>query len=174
MHSDRVKMMVYIALGAVILAICSWIMIPAPVPFTMQTFGVFALLLILGGKAGTASIGLYLGLGMVGVPVYSGFSGGIGHIAGPTGGYLIGFLILGLVYWLLSCIKAKYIRVLSLTVGMICCYLFGTFWYVMMYAGASQAGFGAVLMTCVIPYILPDALKMALALVVSKRIKRRI
>ena len=83
---------VYIAVFAVIMAICSWISIPAAVPFTLQTFGVFIAVGILGGKRGTLSVLVFILLGAIGVPVFAGFSGGIGVLAGTTGGYIIGFL----------------------------------------------------------------------------------
>ena len=83
---------VYIAVFAVIMAICSWISIPAAVPFTLQTFGVFVAVGVLGGKRGTLSILVFILLGAIGVPVFAGFSGGIGVLAGTTGGYIIGFL----------------------------------------------------------------------------------
>ena len=81
----------YMALGAVIIAVCSWISIPTVVPFTLQTFAVFSVLGLLGGKRGTISVLIYILLGAVGVPVFAGFSGGFGVILGPTGGYIIGF-----------------------------------------------------------------------------------
>ena len=74
--------MVYIAVFAVVMAICSWISIPATVPFTLQTFGVFLAVGVLGGKRGTLSILVYILLGAVGVPVFAGFSGGIGSLFG--------------------------------------------------------------------------------------------
>ena len=92
------RKLAYTALMAVVLCICSWITVPFAVPFTMQTFAVFCSLLLLGGKLGTLSIGVYILLGMVGLPVFSGFRGGIGHIIGPTGGYIVGFLFSGLFY----------------------------------------------------------------------------
>ena len=79
--------MVYIAVFAVVMAICSWISIPATVPFTLQTFGVFLAVGVLGGKRGTLSILVYILLGAVGVPVFAGFSGGIGSLFGNAGGY---------------------------------------------------------------------------------------
>ena len=90
---------VYIAVFAVIMAICSWISIPAAVPFTLQTFGVFIAVGILGGKRGTLSVLVFILLGAIGVPVFAGFSGGIGVLAGTTGGYIIGFLFSALVMW---------------------------------------------------------------------------
>ena len=70
--------MAYIALFAVAIAICSWISVPAPVPFTLQTFGVFLAAAGLGGKRGTLAVLVYLALGMAGVPVFAGFQGGMG------------------------------------------------------------------------------------------------
>ena len=91
--------MAYIALFAVAIAICSWISVPATVPFTLQTFGVFLAAAVLGGKRGTLAVLVYLALGMAGVPVFAGFQGGMGCLLGSTGGYLIGFLFLALVMW---------------------------------------------------------------------------
>ena len=90
----------YVAVCAALMAVCSWISIPATVPFTLQTFAVFCSLGLLGGRRGTAAILVYLLLGALGVPVFAGFSGGIGILFGTTGGYLLGFILMGLVYWL--------------------------------------------------------------------------
>ena len=92
--------LVYIALGAVLISICSWISIPTTVPFTMQTFAVFFVLSALGGKRGTVAIIVYILLGAVGIPVFSNFTSGIGILLGNTGGYIVGFVFMGLVYWL--------------------------------------------------------------------------
>ena len=81
--------MVYIAVGTVLIAVCSWISIPFVVPFTLQTFAVFFVLSLLGGMKGTISIVIYILLGAIGVPVFSGITGGIGKLAGLTGGYII-------------------------------------------------------------------------------------
>ena len=88
------------ALMAALLALCAWLTIPTVVPFTMQTFGIFLAVGLLGGKLGSLAVGVYLLLGIVGLPVFSGFSGGIGTLAGVTGGYLLGFLLIALVMWL--------------------------------------------------------------------------
>ena len=90
--------MAYIALMAVLLAVCSWISVPAPVPFTLQTFGVFCALGLLGGRRGSTAVLLYILLGAVGLPVFSGFQGGLGKLLGPTGGYILGFLLSALLY----------------------------------------------------------------------------
>lgn len=89
--------MVYIAVFAVIMAICSWISIPAQVPFTLQTFGVFVAVGVLGGKRGTLAVLVYILLGALGIPVFAGFQGGMGILLGTTGGYIVGFLFSSLV-----------------------------------------------------------------------------
>ena len=162
------------ALGAVLIALCSYISIPAAVPFTMQTFAVFLVLLLLGGKRGTGAIAVYLLLGAFGVPVFSGFTGGIGHLLGLTGGYLVGFLLLGLVYWLLTAVWGEKRRWqgVALGAGIVLLYAFGTLWYLLVYARRSGgAGVFSVLSTCVFPFVLPDLLKMALALLLANRLQ---
>ena len=83
------------ALGAALMTICAWISIPAQVPFTLQTFAVFFVTALLGLKCGTLSVIVYLLLGAVGLPVFAGFKGGLGSLMGVTGGYLLGFCVLG-------------------------------------------------------------------------------
>ena len=95
----RIVDMAYIALFAALMAVCSWISIPATVPFTLQTFAIFAALGLLGGKRGTVAVAVYLLLGAIGVPVFAGFQGGIGALLGTTGGYLLGFLLSALIVW---------------------------------------------------------------------------
>ena len=95
--------MVLISISAALIAVCSWISIPlGPVPFTLQTLGILAVMLTAGGRRGTIAVLVYLALGAVGVPVFAGFKGGIASFAGPTGGFLVGFLVSALVYWLLE------------------------------------------------------------------------
>ena len=153
------------ALFAAMMALCAWIGIPlGHTVFTMQTFGVLLALGVLGGKRGTVSILCYLLLGAAGLPVFSGFRGGMGAILGPTGGYLWGFLATGLVYWAME----KWSRPLSMIAGLAVCYGCGTVWY-MTYTGGAL---GLVLLQTVAPYLIPDALKLILALRLTKKIKK--
>ena len=153
------------ALFAAMMALCAWIGVPlGHTVFTMQTFGVLLALGLLGGKRGTVSILCYLFLGAAGLPVFSGFRGGIGAILGPTGGYLWGFLATGLVFWALE----KWSRPLAMIAGIIACYACGTVWY-MTYTGGALA---AVLAQTVLPYLIPDAVKLILALRLTRRLKR--
>ena len=131
----QVTDLAYIAMGASLIAICSWISIPTTVPFTLQTFAVFFVLLLLGGERGTLAALVYVLLGAVGVPVFSGFSGGIGVLLGNTGGYILGFLFVGLIYMLFMKIFKKniYIKIAALVLGLLVCYVFGTAWFMYVY-----------------------------------------
>lgn len=165
--------MAYIALFAVMIAVCSWISIPATVPFTLQTFGVFLAVGVLGGKRGTLSVLVYLLLGIVGLPVFAGFSGGIGCLLGSTGGYIVGFLFSALVMWAMERFLGKkpWVLVLSMVLGLIVCYAFGTVWFMQVYAKTTGAiGIWTALGWCVFPYIVPDLVKIVLAMVLCKRL----
>ena len=153
--------------------VCGWISIPfGDISITMQTFSVMLTLLLLGGRWGTLTIGVYLLLGAVGIPVFSGFRGGIGVLLGATGGYLFGFFLMGLLYW---CITARFgnrVRIPAGVAGLLACYSLGTVWYMVIYL--QDGGLAAVLLKCVIPYVLPDALKLAMAFSLASRIQRRV
>ena len=152
------------ALFAAGIALCAWLGIPlGHTVFTMQTFGVLLALGVLGGKRGTAAIACYLLMGAVGLPVFSGFRGGIAAILGPTGGYLWGFLVTGLLYRGLEVLG----KLPAMVAGLLGCYACGTFWY-MIYTGG---GLLPVLAQTVLPYLIPDAIKITLALKISKRLK---
>lgn len=172
--NSKVLDLVYIAIGAALIAICSWISIPTAVPFTLQTFAVFFVLLALGGERGTLATLVYVLLGAVGVPVFAGFSGGIGVLLGNTGGYIIGFLFTGLIYILFTKFFKKNIvmKVVALVLGLAVCYAFGTAWFMHVYMKSSgEVGLLTVLGWCVFPFIIPDLLKLVLAVVISKRIE---
>ena len=164
-----------IAFMTAVLCVCSWVTVPFTVPFTLPTFAVFCAFLLLGWRSGLISVAVYLLLGAFGLPVFSGFQGGVGHIAGPTGGYLIGFLFFGLVFLLMGPLirrNRKY-AILALLIGLVICYLFGSLWFSIVYISRGQAmGFWKILTVCVIPFIIPDLAKMALAVFVCSRVRR--
>jgi len=169
--------LVYIALCAALMAVCSWISIPATVEFTMQTFAVFAALGLLGGRRALAAVCVYLLLGAVGLPVFAGFSGGPGALLGSTGGYLVGFAAMALVYWLMTALLGggRLVRVAAMTAGLAVCYAFGTAWFVFVYTRQTGAvGWLTALGWCVFPFVIPDLIKMALALIVTDRLAKHI
>lgn len=166
--------MAYVGIFAVLIAICSWISIPTVVPFTLQTFAVFAAVGVLGGRRGTFSILVYILLGAIGVPVFAGFSGGLGVLLNTTGGYIIGFLFSGLIYWGITKAAGEklWVMIVSMVLGLIVCYAFGTAWFMVVYARTKEAiGIGTALGWCVIPFIIPDLCKIALAIALTKVLK---
>ena len=170
---ENTRDMVNIAMFAVLIAVCSWISVPATVPFTLQTFGVFVTVGVLGGKRGSLSVLVYLLLGMIGVPVFAGFSGGISCLLGSTGGYIIGFLFSALVMWGMEMAfgKSRFVLVLSMILGLMVCYLFGTIWFMTVYARTTGAiGVMTALGWCVFPYIIPDGIKIVLAMILCKKV----
>ena len=166
--------LVYIAIAAALMAVCSWISIPTAVPFTLQTFAVFVALLTLGGERGTVAVLVYVMMGAVGMPVFSGFTGGIGILFGKTGGYILGFIFMGLIFIAITKLFGKklFSEIIALLIGLFMCYAFGTAWFMYIYLRSTGAvGVLTVLGWCVFPFIIPDLLKMFLAFVIAKRVK---
>ena len=169
--------LIYIALFAAIMAVCTWISIPLTIPFTLQTFAIFAAVGMLGGKRGTLAVLVYVILGAIGLPVFSGFSGGVGKLMGPTGGYIIGFIFAALVYWLITKLfgKKTMIMAVAMLAGLLVCYAFGTAWFIYVYTSNVKAiSVVAALGMCVVPYIIPDIIKIALAILLVKRVGKHI
>lgn len=174
----RTRDLSLIALFTALTAVCAWISVPVPAPFvqfTMQTFAVFAALLTLGGKRGTYAVAAYLLLGAVGAPVFSGFRGGPGVLLGTTGGYILGFIFTGLLYWLMTgrLGESLPVKITAGVLGMVTYYTFGTAWYLVLYA---MKGSPMALMTalgyCVFPFIVPDLVKLALAVLLAQRVEK--
>lgn len=162
-----------IGIFAALITLCSWISIPMTIPITLQTFAVFMAAGLLGTKRAALTVLLYIMMAAAGLPVLSGFRGGIGALMGPTGGYVIGFvftaLITGSTVGRLG--RRPAIMLISMTAGALVCYAFGTLWFVCVYAaGSGNMGFVSALSLCVLPYLIPDAVKMILAVIVIGRL----
>lgn len=171
--TKKTRDMAYIAFFAVLMAVCSWISIPTVVPFTMQTFAVFLAVGLLGGRRATLAVFVYLLMGTVGLPVFSNFTGGLGCLLNMTGGYLIGFLICAMVFWIFEAILGRktWSLILSMVIGLLACYAFGTVWFMIIYArNTATVGLSTVLVMCVLPYIAPDLIKLSLALLLTRRL----
>ena len=171
MTKNKTLDMVYIAMFTVLIAICSWISIPTTVPFTLQTFGVFVTVGVLGGKRGSLSVLIYLLLGAIGIPVFAGFTGGMGIVLGSTGGYIIGFLLSALLMWGMEKLLGKktWVLALSMVLGLLVCYIFGTIWFMLVYTRETGAiGLRTALGWCVFPFVIPDLGKIVLALLICK------
>ena len=176
----RIKSIAEIALAAVVIAVCSWITIPIPsVPFTLQIFGVYAAVFTLGGLKGTLAVALHIALGLIGAPVFSGFKPGLPALLGPTGGYIWGFLLAALFMWLMQSVVIKNptaLKTLAAAFGaLLLCYAFGTAWFVYVYArDVGSIGAWSALTLCVLPYIVPDVLKILGAYKLAQIVKKHV
>ena len=118
---------------------------------------------------------VYILLGAIGLPVFSGFTGGIGILLGNTGGYIIGFLFSALTMWLISHLAGsnRIVQAVSMLAGLLVCYAFGTAWFMIVYTrGNGPVSLAVVLGWCVIPFIIPDLIKIAVALLIGSRIRK--
>ena len=160
----------YIAIFAVLIAICSWISIPMTVPFTLQTFGVFMAVGVLGGKRGSLAVLVYILLGAIGVPVFAGFSGGLGILLNNTGGYIIGFLFTAvfLAYFRGEKYSFKRYALLGCVIGIPLIYVFG----VVQLKLITGMGWDKAIMTGALPFIPLDIVKCLAAAVIAGPINR--
>lgn len=177
MNNKKAKNISLIALFSAIIVICSLFTVPSIVPFTLQTFAIFLCLNILGAKKGIISILIYIFLGVVGLPVFSGFNGGIGALLNVTGGYIIGFIFSALIYGLITSSfhkkPRKIINLIASFMGLIVCYIFGTLWYILLFIkNGDTISFMSALTICVLPFIIPDILKILLSVTISGKIKK--
>jgi biotin transport system substrate-specific component len=171
----KTKDITLIGLMAAILCILGPLTIPIPfsvVPISFTNLVLYIAVFLLGWKKGTISYLIYLLIGLVGVPVFSGFSGGPGKVLGPTGGYLLGFLFLAVISGVfIEKFRGKlYMYALGMTAGLLVTYTLGTAWL----AYQLQLSFIAGLFSGVIPYIPGDIMKIAAALLVGPVLQKRI
>ncbi len=144
----------------------------SPVPISLTNLVIYFMAYILGAKKALWACGLYLLLGAVGLPVFSGFSGGLGKLLGPTGGYLIGFLFLAAIagFFVERFPGKRYLHAAGMVIGTAVLYLFGTVWL----AGQMNLSFAAALGVGVIPYLPGDAAKIFLAVLLGTQIRRSV
>lgn len=141
------------------------------VPITLTNLVVYFSLYLLGWKRGSLSVLVYILIGMMGLPVFSGFSGGLGKLAGPTGGYILGFLVIALVSgWVIDHTRSRVLQLGGMIVGTALCYALGTAWFCFV----TQSTLQAALWTCVIPFIPFDLGKMVAAMVVGPVLRERL
>ena len=146
----------------------------SPVPISLTNLVIYFSIYLLGTKKGTISYFIYLLLGLVGLPVFSGFTGGAGKLFGPTGGYIIGFLFTALICGIFidKFPKNPFLQFAGMVLGTVVCYAFGTLWL----AYVAGMNFKAALMAGVIPFIPGDLIKIVLAIgiggILQKQLKK--
>ena len=171
-QNTRIRATVYTAMMAAICCVLGpWSIPIGPVPISLGLIGVFLSAYLLGAKKGTAAVAIYLLLGAVGLPVFTGFAGGLAKVAGPTGGYLVGYLVAAFCTgWAIDHFEANkwYLHIAAMIVGLIGCYALGTVWFCIQ----SGMGFVEALSICVIPFIAFDLIKIGLCSILGITIRK--
>ena len=170
-QTARTKKIVLIGLMTAVTCILGPLSIPlpfSPVPISLTNFAIFLAVFILGMKDATISFIIYLLLGAVGVPVFSAFSGGLGKLVGPTGGYLFGFIFLALIMgFFMEHFDRKIVStIIGMIIGMAVCYIFGTVWL----AKLMSLSFNEALALGVLPYLAGDVAKIIIAVIAGPRL----
>ena len=161
---------VYCGIFATITAILAQISIPLPggVPLTLQTFAVSLAGILLGSKKGFISILVYVLMGAIGLPVFSGFSAGIGAIVGATGGFILSFPIMSFIIGLI-CERTdnKILSFLAMILGSIPNYLLGAIQFSLVTSSNMYNAF----LVCVLPFILVGVIKAVLATIIGSMLR---
>lgn len=171
--TSKAYSMTSIALMAAVICVVGPFTLPiGPVPITLAPLAILLSVYILGTKKGTIALLIYLLIGAVGVPVFSGFTGGIGKLAGPTGGYLIGYIFFALIAgWFIHRFYDKVvIQFLGMVLALAVLYAFGTAWL----AYSAGMTFGAALAVGVLPFIVFDLIKIVIAIVLGRAVRNRL
>ena len=165
--------MTRIAVMTAVLCILGPLSVPVgPVPISLATLGILLSVYVLGTKEGTAACILYLAIGAIGLPVFSGFQGGFAKIAGPTGGYMLGYLFLALIagWFIHKYYDIIWLQFIGMCLGTVVLYVFGTVWL----AHVAGMTFMEAMAAGVLPFIIGDVLKMICAIVLGRTINRRL
>lgn len=172
-RNKKITDIVFTALFVAIMVVCSQIIIPfGQVPITLQIVGVFLSASVLGARRSSVGVLIYILIGLVGLPIFSGFSSGVGYLLGPTGGYIIGFFFTALVVGFMT---EKFgngmgVLVIAMVLGLLVCYVFGTVWFCIV----MKQNFIYGILWCVLPYIIPDVIKIVVSIFIAKRLCKTI
>ena len=174
-HRWNVRYLALVGLMAAVIGVFGPLVLPlpfSPVPISLASFAVYFSAYVLGKRRGTLSCMIYLFIGLMGVPVFSGFSAGPGKLLGPTGGYLIGYLFMA---WLCGLFAEKWphkalLQFVGMVLGTLACYVLGTIWL----SFQADLSFQAALAAGVLPFIPGDLVKIIISMIVGKQIRRRL
>lgn len=175
-NTFSVKQLALVGLMSAIICVLAPFSIPVPIslaaPISLGTLAIYFVLTVLGMKLGTISVAVYILLGLVGLPVFSGFTGGPGKLFGPTGGYIIGYIFMALIsgFFIDKWDNRLLISLMGMLLGTAALYLFGSIWL------AYQASYTLpqALMIGSVPYIPGDFMKLALAMSLGRQLRRRL
>ena len=169
-----VRKMAIIALMTAVLCILAPISIPvfiSPVPISLGVLAIYLTAYVLSPLDATISVIIFILLGTFGLPVFSGYSGGLSKLVGPTGGYIIGFLFTVYISSLFIHMKKGIIfDVIGMISGLALCYILGTIWF----SYQQGKGFIASLLLCVVPFLIGDAIKIIVAVILGTQLNKRL
>ena len=170
-----VLQMALIGVMAAVMCILGPLSIPlpvSPVPISFTNLAIYITLYVLGMKAGTVSYIIYLLIGLIGAPVFSGFTGGPSKLAGPTGGYLVGFIFMALLagFFIDKFPKKYWLHIVGMVLGTAICYIFGTIWLCVQL----KMGFIPGLALGCFPYLPGDAAKIIISVIVGPALRHAV
>ncbi|MBE6545882.1 MAG: biotin transporter BioY [Ruminococcaceae bacterium] len=169
-----IRTITYIAMCVALICVCAWITIPFPIPFTLQIFAVFLIAAVSDWRISFLSVLAYIGIGVLGVPVFSGFQAGPSVFFGISGGYLLGFLLAALFIGFMEKLFAHRRGMLwvILFLALLICYCFGVLWYRTVFLSPQDSSsVWQAIGICVLPFLLPDLIKITLVYVVANRLE---
>ena len=171
--NSKTRNMTVCAIMAALMCILGPMSVPiGPIPISLTNLVIYLTVYLLGTKKACISYLVYMLLGAVGLPVFSGFAGGIGKLAGPTGGYLVGFIFMTIICGvIMERVQRKAIPTwLGMVLGTLVAYLFGTVWFVVQ----TQSAIMYALTACVFPFIPFDLIKITIAILLGKAVRKRL
>ncbi len=173
MKKISVKELTLVALMSALICVIAPFSIPiGPVPISLVIFAMHLSTVLLGGKLAILSCIVYLLLGAFGLPVFASFNAGVAYIAGPTGGYLVGFIFMILISGVfISKYKGNIkMYILGMILGTLIDYLFGTVWF----SYQQNTTFLKSLMICVVPFVIADLIKIIVAAIIGEIIRKQL
>lgn len=159
-----------VAMCVSILCISAWITIPLLVSFTLQILAISLISALFHARISIASLLSYIALGACGIPVFSAFGSGPAALLGPSGGFIFGFIFIPISVNLFNA-RSRSVLFCSMLIGLLLCYLTGVLWYAFGYASGTKDIISA-LSACVLPFIIPDIVKILIATNVAHRLRK--
>lgn len=154
--------------AALLCLLCPWSIPIGAVPISLALFALTVMANLLSLRLSLAATLVYLVLGCLGLPVFSGFGAGIGVLIGPTGGFLVAYLPFVCLIGLSTKAKKRWMRLLLIAAALLLCYAIGMVWYMIV----TSASVVSALIACVLPFVLPDTVKILLGLLVANSISQ--
>lgn len=170
----NIRSMVFMAIFAALICIAGPISVPLPgmVPISLGTFAIYLTGAMLGGKRGTVSVVVYILLGAVGLPVFTGFMGGFAKLMGPTGGYIVGYIPLVLLTGIFADMPSKkhWTMPVGMVLGTAVMYTIATVWYMIL----TDANLATAFLNCVVMFLIGDSIKIVLTTIIAIPLKSRL